>query len=260
MNNSNNNSKKYEIPSVAPTPVSKQEPFMFEVADQIISEKDKVIALLQEELLELKEFMSEQRRQKIVRDTFISTLSKVVEDLVDLFPSIKNKTILIPGMEYRAIIARVRGHETVLTIVDYIDRFKSSLKILRLLQTELLQVTIENASYEKYDPMRGIMHESARVMCKSRCSILGIVSTGIAANPFSMLKNLIENTIIETIKLGKEASVNHVWYEHGEAKDGMTYYSNEEHAEIWEHKKAFSSRLLNAIVTYVESLIQFHYQ
>ena len=247
---------KYEIPSVAPTPVS--DPFMFEVADQIILEKDKVIALLQEELTELKEFMSEQRRQKIARDTAIRALTSVVEDVVAVFPSIKNKTVLVPGIEIRAIAATVRGYDCVQSIVDFIDKFKSSLKILRLLQTELLRVTIENVTYEQYDPHRGIMHESARVMCKSRCSIVGIVSTGIAANPFSMLKNLMENLIIETIKLGKEASVNHVFYEHGEAKDGITYYSNEEHAEIWEHKKAFSRRLVNATVAYVESLIQNH--
>jgi hypothetical protein len=255
-NNNNNNNNQYEIPSVAPTPVS--DPFMFEVADQIILEKDKVIALLKEELAEIKEFMSEQRGQKINRDAFIRALTSVVEDVVALYPSFKNKTVLVPDIETRAISGMVRGYDWVKMMVDFIDKYKRSLKILRWLQTELLQIKIENASYEQYDPIRGYMHESAGITCKTRCSIDGIVSTGFAAHPFSMLKNIMEGIIIELIKLGKEDSVNHVWYKHGEAKDGIHYHSNEEHAQIWEHKKAFSRRLVNATVAYVESLIQTH--
>lgn len=254
-NNTNNNANNiYNCsPSVGSTSV--QEPFMFEVADQIILEKDRVIALLQEELVELKEFMSEQRRQKIARDIYIKSLTSVVEDVVAIYPSIKNKTIMVPNIEWRAITAICRGYDWVQMMVDFIDRFKSSLKILRWLHTELLQVTIENVSYTLISPQTG---PTPGIMCKTRCSIDGIVSTGIVANPFSMLKNLMENIIIEIIKLGKEASVNHVWYKHGEAKDGITYYSNEEYAEIWEYKKAFARRLVNATIVYVESLIQNH--
>jgi len=244
---------KYEIPSVAPTPVS--DPFMFEVADQIILEKDQVIALLQEELTELKEFMSEQRRQKIARDTAIRALTSVVEDVVAVFPSFKNKSTDL--QEYRAIYATVKGIEWVQTIVDYVDKFKSSLQVLRLLQTELLQVKIENVTYKS----SGSPGSTPQIMCKTKSSIIGFEHTvinGMSDNPFSMLKHRMEYALIELIKFGKGVYPNAVWYAHKEAEDGITYYSNEEHAQIWEHKKTFSRRLVNAIVAYVESLIQNH--
>jgi hypothetical protein len=251
MNKNNNN----EIPCVAPTPVS--DPFMFEVADQIILEKDRTIALLQEELVELKEFMSEQRRQKIARDTFMRTLASVVEEIVKLFPSFKNKPI--DAQEYRAIYATVKGNEWVQTIVDYVDKFKGSLQILRLLQTELVQVKIENITYKS----NGSPGSTPQIMCKTKSSIIGFEHTvinGLSDNPFSMLKHRMEYTLIELIKFGKGVHPNAVWYAHKEAEDAINYSSNEEHAEIWEYKKAFSRRLVNATAVYVESLIQDHYQ
>jgi len=253
-NNNNNGNNKCEIPCVAPTPVS--EPFMFEVADQIILEKDRTIALLQEELVELKEFMTEQRRQKIARDTFMRTLASAVEDIVELFPSFKNKPI--DAQEYRAIYATVKGNEWVQTIVDYVDKFKGSLQILRLLQTEVLQVKIENVTYKS----TGSPGSTPQIMCTTKSSIIGFENTvinGLSDNPFSMLKHRMEYALIELIKFGKGVYPNAVWYAHKEAEDGINYSSNEEHAQIWEHKKAFSSRLLNATAAYVESLIQNHY-
>ena len=252
-NNNNNGNNKCEIPCVAPTPVS--EPFMFEVADQIILEKDRTIALLQEELVELKEFMTEQRRQKIARDTFMRTLASAVEDIVELFPSFKNKPI--DAQEYRAIYATVKGNEWVQTIVEYVDKFKGSLQILRLLQTEVLQVKIENVTYKS----TGSPGSTPQIMCTTKSSIIGFENTvinGLSDNPFSMLKHRMEYALIELIKFGKGVHPNAVWYAHKEAEDGINYSSNEEHAQIWEHKKAFSSRLLNATAAYVESLIQNH--
>jgi hypothetical protein len=249
----NNNNNKYEIPSVAPTPFS--DPFMFEVADQIILEKDRTIALLKEELVELKEFMSEQRRQKIARDTFTRALASVVEDIVGLFPSFKNMSIDSP--EYRSIYATVKGYDHVQIIVDYVDKFKSSLTILRALQTELLQVKIENVTYK---PLPG---STPHIMCKTKTSIVGleraVMGGGLPDNPFSMLKHRIEYILIELIKFGKGVCPNDVCYAHKEAKDEINYYSNEEHSQIWEHKKAFSRRIINATIAYVESLIQNHF-
>lgn len=251
MKNKPNQNKKYEIPSVAPTPVSG--PFLF---DQIILEKDRTIALLQEELVELKEFMSEQRRQKIARDTFMRALVSAVEDIVKLFPSFKNQPTDL--QEYRAIYATVKGNEWVQTIVDYVDKFKGSLQILRLLQTELLQVKIENATYKS----TGSPGSTPQIMCETKSSIIGFEHTvinGLSDNPFSMLKHRMEYALIELIKFGRGVFPNAVYYAHKEANDSINYHSNEEHAQIWEHKKAFSSRLLNATGSYVESLIQDHH-
>jgi hypothetical protein len=255
-NNSNNNNK-YEIPCVAATPEDNSDPFMFEVADQIILEKDRTIALLKEELVELKEFMSEQRRQKIARNTFINSLTSVVEDIVALYPIFKNKNVTIA--EHRANMSTVKGYDSVQAIVDFIDKFKSSLKILRLLQTELLQVKIEKATYKS----NGSPGSIPQIMCKTKSSIIGFECTAINNvwdNPFSMLRFRMEYIIIELIKLGREPVPNNTWYAHKEAEDGINYHSNEEHAQIWEYKRAFSSRLVNASVAYVESLIQSHYQ
>jgi len=250
MNKNNNN--KNEIPSVAPTPVS--DPFMFEVADQIILEKDQLISQLQNELGELKEFMSEQRRQKVNRDTFIRALTSVVEDIIALFPSFKNKTTDSP--QYRAIMATLRGYDSVQIIVDFVEKYKTSLTILRFLQTELLKVKIENVSYKS----NGSPGSTPQIMCKTKTSIIGFEPNNylnnVGDNPFHFLKHRMEYIIIELIKLGREACPNNTWYAHKEAEDGIYYHSNEEHAQIWEYKKAFSRRLVSAIIAYVESLIQ----
>jgi len=247
-----NNKLQYEIPNVAPTPYE-EESFMFEAAEKIILEKDRVIALLQEELGELKEFMLVQRRQKIAHDTFINALTSVVEDIVALYPSFKNKSA--DSQQHRTIMAMVKGYDSVQSIVDFVDKFKSSLTILRSMKTELLHVKIENTSYKS----TGSPGSIPQIMCKTKSSIIGFECTvinNVSDNPFNILKHRIEYIIIELIKLGREVCPNNTWYNDPTANDGINYHSNEEHAQIWEYKKTFSKRLLNATATYVESLIQ----
>ena len=229
-NNNNNNNNKYDMPSVAPTPSEcyfDTNPFMFEV--------------------------SEQRRQKINRDIFLQALKSVVDDIVALYSSFKNKDD--NKLQYRRIMGTVKGYEYAQMIVDFIEMFKISLPILRSIQIELLEVIIENATYKS----NGSPGSTPQIMCKTKSSIVGfepVVINNISDNPFSTLKCRIESMIIETIKLGKGVSSDAVWYAHSSAKDGISYSSNEEHAQIWEYKKTFSSRLLNATVVYVESLMQ----
>ena len=65
------------------------------------------------------------------------------------------------------------------------------------------------------------------------------------------------NIVIETIRFGLHQTLpNAVRYEHNLANDGIKYLSNEKHSKIWEYKKAFSSRLVNAVLVYIEFLIQ----
>jgi hypothetical protein len=97
-------------------------------------------------------------------------------------------------------------------------------------------------------------------MCKTKCSIIGfepVVLNGTSDNPFSKLKTLMESIVIGTITSGlHQALPNAVWYAHNLADDGIKYLSNEKHAKIWEYKKAFSSRIVNAVLVYIEFLIQ----
>ena len=240
-------------PSVGETPV---QPFMFEVADQIILEKDRVIALLQEELVELKEFMSEQRD---ARDTFIKSLTGVVDDIVAIFPSLNSTDT--HNLEHRSAMAMVKGYEKANAIINFIDNFKRSRVILQLLHREWLQIRIEDATYE-----RNVMNiKEMLCRCKTKCSIIGfepVVLNGVSDNPFSKLKNWMEDIVIETIRFDlHQALPNAVRYEHDYlANDGIKYLSNEKHAKIWEYKKAFSSRLVNAGLTYIEFLIQTNKQ
>jgi len=96
-------------------------------------------------------------------------------------------------------------------------------------------------------------------MCKTKCSIIGFEPTvlnGVSDNPFSKLKNWMESIVIETIKFGlHQASHNAIWYAHNLSDDGIKYLSNEKHAKISEYKKAFSRRLVNAGLTYIEFLL-----
>ena len=245
MNNNNNNN-----PSVGPTPVHVPE-FYFEVLDQKVLEKDQEIAQLQKELAELKEFMSGQRD---VRDTTIDSLTSVVDDIVAIFPSLNSTDT--HNLEHRSAMAMVKGHELANTIINFIDNFKRSRTILQLLHREWLQIRIEDATYE-----RNVMNSKEILcMCKTKCSIIGfetVVLNGTSDNPFSKLKNLIESIVIETITFGLHQTLpNAVRYEHNLANDGIKYLSNEKHSKIWEYKKAFSSRLVNAVLVYIEFLIQ----
>jgi hypothetical protein len=248
MNNDSNNN-----PSVGSTPVQ-ENLFYFEVSDQIMLEKDQEIAQLQKELTELKEFMSGQLEQKIIRDTTIDSLTGVVDDIVAIFPSLNSTDT--HNLEHRSTMATVKGYETANAIINFIDNFKRSPAVLRLLHREWLQIRIEDASYKS----NGSPGSTPQIMCKTKCSIIGFepaVLNGISDNPFSKLKNLMEDIVIETIRFGlHQASPNAVRYEHNLANDGIKYLSNEKHAKIWEYKKAFSSRLVNAVLVYIEFLIQ----
>jgi len=248
MNKNNNNC----VPSVGQTPVQGK-PFYFEVAAQIMLEKDQKIAQLQEELVELKEFMSEQRDQKIARDTAIRSLTGVVDDIVAIFPSLNNTDT--HNLEHRSAMATVKGHETANAIIIFIDNFKRSPTVLRLLHREWLQIRIEDASYESNNSLN-----LKEITCRTKCSIIGFEPTvlnGTSDNPFSKLKNLMEDIVNGTITFGlHQALPNAIRYTHNLANDGIKYLSNEKHSKIWEYKKAFSSRLVNAGLTYIEFLIQ----
>jgi hypothetical protein len=243
-NNSNNH------PSVGQTPLQ-ENLFYFEVSDQIMLEKDQEIAQLREELVELKKISD----QMIARDAAISSLTGVVDDIVAIFPSLNNTDT--HNLEHRSTMAMVKGHELANTIINFIDNFKKSPVVLRLLHQEWLQIRIEDATYGAQKDPR---YELPLCLCKTKCSIIGFehaVLNGVSDNPFSKLKIWIESIVIETIKFGlHQASSTTVHYAHNLADDGIKYISNEKHSKIWEYKKAFSSRLLNATLTYIEFLIQ----
>jgi hypothetical protein len=242
--NTNLNSK---IPSVGQTHSEDENLFYFEVADNILFEKDKKISQLQKELNELKEFILEQRQEKINRDTLICSLTNVVEDIVALFS---------PDDKHKGTMATVRGCETVNNIVKFIDNFKNSKKILRLLETELRSVTYEKAFYKMRQGQQG---GSPQIMCTTKSSIIGfdcLVINNISDNPFRVLKSCMEAIILETIKFCKNKIPNEVWYADDNANDYIHYKSNDEHFQIWEHKKIFSKRLVDATLVYIRNLIK----
>jgi hypothetical protein len=248
-NNNNNNNNGNNIPSVGSTPDNVQSPeFNFEVSDQIMLEKDQEIAQLREELTELKEFMSVQRD---ARDAAIHSLTSVVDDIVAIFPSLNNTDT--HNLEHRSTMATVKGYETANAIINFIDNFKRSPAVLRLLHQEWLQIKIEDASYES----NGL--NLKEITCKTKCSIIGFETTvlnGVSDNPFSKLKNWMEDIVIETIRFGLHQTLpNAIRYTHNLANDGIKYLSNEKHSKIWEYKKAFSRRLVNAGLTYIEFLL-----
>jgi len=234
------------VPSVGSTPEQSPE-FYFEIADQKVLEKDQEIAQLREELTELKEFMSVKRD---VRDATIHSLTSVVDDIVAIFPSLNNTDT--HNLEYRSTMATVKGYEMANSIINFIDIFKKNPTILRLLHQEWLQIRIEDATY-------GPKYNHIHILCKTKCSIIGfepVVLNGVSDNPFSKLKNLMESIVIDTITFGVHQSLpSAVWFAYKSADDGIKYLSNEKHSKIWEYKKVFSSRLVNAVLTYIEFLL-----
>ena len=188
--------------------------------------------------------------QRDVRDAAIQSLTSVVDDIVAIFPSLNIADI--HNLVHRSTMATVKGYETANAIINFIDNFKRSPAVLRLLHQEYLQIRIEDASY-------GPKYNHIHIMCKTKCSIIGFEPTvlnGVSDNPFSKLKNWMESIVIDTILFGVHQSLpSAVWYAHKSADDGIKYISNEKHSKIWEYKKAFSSRLVNATLTYIEFLL-----
>lgn len=270
MNMNNNNC---EMPCVAETPDEYKTPdtvqFYFEVAEDKLLEKDQVISQLQGELLQLKEFISEQGRQKIARDIAIRELSSVVEDIVSLYPTFIQKKYQTDeeGYNKRIVLALVKGHENVNNIIDYIDKFKNMQLILRLMQSVIQNITFENASYEEK-----LGHALPNIWCKqeSASSIVGFkfVSYGNWTKyeetkngsdyEFGYLKHQMDDIILRTIGIGfYYRSVNACFQQVVKSRgDNIKYQTKQEHAEIWEYKKMFSKRLVDAIASYIESLLQ----
>jgi hypothetical protein len=238
-----------KIPRVAPTP---DDSFYFEVAPQIIEEKDRIISQLHDELQELREYILEQRQQTIHRNIILHELTRVVEDIVALYPRFVDNDINCENM------ALAKGYEHANNIVTYIDKFKNSARILQCIKTELQSITIENASYKKMDGGTTMI-----ICCETLSSIIGFNSIDNRVHhPYSYLCNAMNNIIIETLKFGhwkRDGSRgNFVFYKirDGSKDDGIHYKSNEEHAQIWEWKKTFAKRMVRELLIYVEYLLR----
>ena len=242
----------YEIPCTAPTPFDNE--FMFEVADNLLLQKDQIISQLQEELAGLKEFILEQRKQQATKDKLIHSLTNVVKDIVRLYPTFH----VIPDPEgndkRRKMFALEKGIENIANIVNYVDKFKNNSMVLQELYEVLIGITFENASYQKDG--RGIV-----CIAQTTTSIFGFrffnhgTWTKTSANghdyEFGYLKCQMDDIILRTIGVGfygrTESAVK--------SSDNIKYKSKQEHSEIWEHKKTFSKRMVDAISEYVHSLL-----
>ena len=237
-----------KIPCVAPTP---EDSFYFEVAPQMIEEKDRIISQLHDELQELREYISEQRQQTIHRNIILHELTRIVKDIVGLYPTFVDNDINCENM------ALAKGYEYANDIVTYIDKFKNNVRILQSIKTELQSITIENASYKKMDGCTTMM-----ICCETLSSIIGFNSwDNRVHHPYSCLRNSMNNIIIETLKFGhwnRDGSRgNYVFYQDRNGiRDGIHYKSNEEHAQIWEWRKTFAKRMIREILIYVEYLLR----
>ncbi len=248
---------KYEIPSAAPTPtdVNIQEQFIFEVAEDLLLQKDQIITQLQEELIELKEYILEQRIQRVNRDKLIDSLTSVVNDIIRLYPTFHEIPDLEGNNKRRKILALVKGVENVHNIVDYIDKFKNNAIILQALHEILFGITFENPTYQE---------NGQKILCiaQSHSSILGFrfFNHGVLTDSanghdyeFGYLKCQMDEIILRTIGVGfygRQASANVT------CSDNIKYKSKQEHFKIWEHKKRFSKRMVDAISEYVQILLR----
>jgi hypothetical protein len=236
-----------KIPCVAPTP---EDQFYFEVASQIMEEKDRIISQLRDEVKELHEYISEQRQQTVHRNVTLHELTRVVEDIVALYPTFVDNDTNCENM------ALARGYEYASDIITYIDKFKNSVRMLQCIKTELQSITIENASYKKSDGGTTML-----ISCQTSSSIIGFKTIDDSAHHLhSCLHYKMNSIIIETLKFGHwkrdGTRGNFVFYQKKTPLDGIHYKSNEEHAQIWEWKKTFAKRMVRELLIYVEYLLR----
>ena len=242
--------KKNEIPCVGQTPMVDQ--FCFELAPQILEENEQ----LQQELHHLREYISEQKQQTDTRERVVKELTNVVEDIVALYPRFVDNDINCENM------ALVKGYEYANDIVSYIDKFKESARILQFIKTELQNIRIENASYRKCGCVTPCRCTTMYIACETASSIIGFNSTDKNIHhPFAYLHNTMNSIITETLKFGhwkRDGTRGNFVFYYGQhpLRDGIHYKSNEEHAQIWEWKKAFATRMVSALLTYVEYLLE----
>ena len=248
----------YEIPSVGTTPLHTIEgdPFIFEVAEDLLLQKDELISQLQEELGGLKEFMLEQRKQHAAKDKLTQSLTRVINDIISLYPTFH----VIPDPEgnnkRRKIFALEKGIENACNIVDYIDRFKNNAMILQELHEVLTGITFGNPTYQESD--RGIVcsAESHTSIFGFRFFNHGIWTKSDSANghdyEFGYLKCQMDDIILRTIGVGFYGRIESAF----KSMDNIKYKSKQEHIKIWEHKKTFSKRMVDAISEYVQILLR----
>lgn len=236
-------------PSVGATPC---EQFYFEVAEQESIEKDRIIAELMREL-------QLQRQAPAV----LKNITSIVDDIISLYPSFVDNDIHFENL------AMVKGYEYANDIITYINKFKSSARILELLREELRGIAIETATYKI-----GSGGNTQYIHCNTKSSMIGFKGHDDRVHrTFHTLQTLMDSIIVETIKLGhfkRDASgPAKVWYAPANTtnkmsefyvppsmSDGIFYKSNEEHARVWELKKMFSTRLINVLLSYTEHLLQ----
>ena len=236
-----------KIPCVASTP---EDPFYFEVASQMMEEKDLIISHLHDELQELREYISEQRQQTVHRNTTLHELTRIVEDIVALYPTFVDNDIQCENM------ALARGYEYASDIITYIDKFKKSIRMLQCIKTELQSITIENASYKKSDGGTTML-----ISCQTSSSIIGFKPMDASVHHLhSCLHYKMNSIIIETLRFGHwkrdGTRGNFVFYQQKTPLDGIHYKSNEEHSQIWEWKKTFAKRMVRELLIYVEHLLR----
>ena len=219
---------------------------------QIITEKDKEINKLKEDLKnlgaqvdEMNKFIGEQRRHKIAEDTLINSLTKVMEDIIKIYPTWHPKQSS-EFCGYRGNVASEIGFELIENIVNYVSNHRN--RQLIYLRNQISAIITE----------KNYVSVQCPVIIEPRCSIYKIASftsvakTTMGNNLLHTLKKWVYQLVVNTIIMGKT---------HIEC-DGIKYGNTDTNYQSAEDFRDCSNRCLNicyvSILTYIDNVTSNH--
>ena len=214
---------------------------------QIITEKDKEINKLKEDLKnlgsevnEMKEFIGEQMRDKIAEDTLINSLAKIMEDIIKIYP-IWHPKQSSEFCGYRGNVASEIGFELIENIVNYVSKHRN--RQLIYLRKQISSIITEKNYFAGQSP---VMIEPRNIGYKI-ASFTSVAKTTMGNNLLHTLKKWVYQLVVNTIIMGKT---------HIEC-DGITYGNTDTLYQQAEDFRDYSSFCLNkcyvSILTYIDN-------
>jgi hypothetical protein len=215
---------------------------------QIITEKEEEINKLKRDLQnlsnevdEMKEFIGQQRREKIAEDTLINSLAKVMEDIIKIYPTWHPKQSS-ESCEYRCNIASEIGFELIENIVNYVSKHRN--KQLIYLRKQITSIITEKNYASGICPVT----MTPRCAIDKVASFNSIARTTMSNNMLHTLKRWVYQLVSNTIIMGKCPI----------ELDGIKYGNTDVQYQMAEDFRDCSNMCLNmcyvSILTYIDSL------
>jgi len=228
----------------------------FSQAYPVACEKDKEIKALRDEVEELKTLLIETKNKKNARDKLLAELTNVLDEMIDLFPSFVPKTLSYDKKEAYLLVrekmvttAIMKGSKNIADIVQYMEQYNDYIgrRVLRLILTELKKATIEEIFYTK--AAAATVGNQNPSTIKYFDEVNGTILTYLFTTPLNnLIKDILPIGYLIEGRYELSVSVFQIY-------DGIRYSSQEDFVHLWNLKKRFAKQALNAISSYLDTLI-----